>query len=479
MPKPDRSFMDDDPLEAVNIKGVPEDIGVNVNEYEKYPVHYLGEFSRAALDIERIVQAPMPIIAASILTSLATCAQGKYDVNIPGYNEHEPLSIFSLVVAGSIERKSAVDGVVYKTIDEWLVDSYQSHKQMEEHYDVLVKDAKKQGQEAPDEPRNPYIITSDTTVEGMLEDIVQNKYGTFLFKNDEAAEFFGGWNMRTENRTKAFGTLSKLYNGKTDRMKRKGTGELFFKDRRLSVHLQGQPDVVSPFLRDKMAQTQGILGRFIISWCNPRPAAKRLRDKAYECASVQALYEAQMRLVKRAILTKDIDGLGKRREVMKLTPEADDAFDTIHDDYEQLRVNSYSDEPAMNSFVGRAAITAVRIGAVLAAAHGYENVSRNWLFNAKGIVDWHISNMERGLGLAQEREEDKLANELLAWCKEKGKDKIYTALIQQYGPSRFQKMRVDDIKVIIAHLDNHGHLLQLERGYVIDGKERTLSWVVL
>jgi hypothetical protein len=76
-----------------------------------YPIGNLPLVVREAVsEVEAYMQAPLGMIATSALTAASACVQGHYDVARDS-RLRSPTSLFSLILAESGERKTAVDGL--------------------------------------------------------------------------------------------------------------------------------------------------------------------------------------------------------------------------------------------------------------------------------------------------------------------------------------------------------------------------------
>lgn len=75
----------------------------------EFPVEALGEIlGNAATAIQDKIQAPLAICAQSVLATAALAVQGHADVLLP-FGQTRPISNYWLTIAGSGERKTAVD----------------------------------------------------------------------------------------------------------------------------------------------------------------------------------------------------------------------------------------------------------------------------------------------------------------------------------------------------------------------------------
>ena len=97
----------------VDIK--PEPINPIVKDSIKYPIESLGEIlSPMALALHEATKAPLELCGQSVLMAAALAAQGIKNVRMS--HSTIPLSLFSMVIAESGERKTAADKLAMSPI---------------------------------------------------------------------------------------------------------------------------------------------------------------------------------------------------------------------------------------------------------------------------------------------------------------------------------------------------------------------------
>lgn len=95
---------------------------MNKNMYQgmPFPLMALPEIVRAAVsEVQSNCDAPIPIVVAAALAAMSTACQGKANVVRPKSIKEMPISIFSLLLAASGERKSEVMGLFMQPIREF------------------------------------------------------------------------------------------------------------------------------------------------------------------------------------------------------------------------------------------------------------------------------------------------------------------------------------------------------------------------
>ena len=101
----------------VNESSKPVPLNINNSPSIPFPVDALGEsLAIYVRDKHRIINAPLPMCAQSVLATISLAAQPHANVEVDGRTS--PISLFFLTVAESGERKSSDDNVTLKPIDD-------------------------------------------------------------------------------------------------------------------------------------------------------------------------------------------------------------------------------------------------------------------------------------------------------------------------------------------------------------------------
>jgi hypothetical protein len=264
----------------------------------EFPVATLGpKLGAAAQALATSVQCPNAIAANAVLACAAVTVQGFANVRVDG--RETPLSLYILTIASSGERKTAVDRLATAPIyDHQKLVQAEYNRQMKDHQ-AQIKSLPKNAVE-PSPPIDPTVLVSDFTIDGMIRSLIHGRPSQGIFMS-EGGTFFGGYAMGKEQRLRTSTVLSAVYSGEPISQTRV-TGRHSANSRRLSAHIQAQPEVVSDFVGDEMLQAQGLLQRFLMSE-PPSRIGSRLytshdisRDPAYQAyiAQMNALLELQL-----------------------------------------------------------------------------------------------------------------------------------------------------------------------------------------
>ena len=92
---------------------------MNVSELNTFPVYALpGSIKDVVIEIQRNIKAPLPLIASSAFGSLSLAIQGLIDIRLP-HGQVRPVSLFTITIADSGERKTTCDQLLMKPIREF------------------------------------------------------------------------------------------------------------------------------------------------------------------------------------------------------------------------------------------------------------------------------------------------------------------------------------------------------------------------
>jgi hypothetical protein len=237
-----------------------------------YPLDALGKLlGKAAQAIAEHVQVPEAMAGQSVLAGASLSVQPFYEVDIPSLGKLTPLSLNALTIAESGDRKSSTDNLAIRPIHAHQHTLWEAYEKEKKTYEELLEDylatSKKDrlGRGKPIEPRTPFILVDEPTLEGIHRAFKEGRPSLGLF-NDEGGQFIGGHAMNKDNMLKTIAGLSKLWDGHFISRVRGGKDESYLLyGKRFSCHLMVQPIVANSLLADKLLMGQGLLARFLIT----------------------------------------------------------------------------------------------------------------------------------------------------------------------------------------------------------------------
>ena len=483
----DRDQVIADLIQALPLVGWLEPVSLTKDiEPLDYPIDTLPTALKAAIvSVQHNVQSPLPMVATSLLTALATAVQGYYQIERDA-GAVLPISLYSLIIADSGERKTSTDNQTFQAIADFERGERDRLKPDLDRYETAleawtaerdgvknrIKSAKNQverdGEKAmlqaldfdkPERSIIPRLIFSDVTSEKLAHALTE--YPSAVLKTSEAGVVFGGHLLSSDKAMATFALFNRLWEGGNETVDRK-TAESFRLDGvRLSLSLQVQAPVLQDFLakNGRLADGIGFLPRCLIT--NPLTTiGSRLYKEPLNGTAMLVFNNRLAELLARPLPLNEHGRL--EPTTLRLTPEAKAAWVKFFDEVE-TEMQDGGEFSTIKGATSKIAENAMRVAA-LAFVFG----------NDIGMVD--ITSMTAGIAIARYhlREALRFFNELslppvvqdavrleawlLDYCKTHNTDRVNKRYAQQHSPLR-QKTSLD---LAIEELKN-AHRARLER----------------
>lgn len=467
-------------------------------EAQPFPIDALGAYlGPAAVAIHDVVKAPMAICAQSVLAAATLAVQGHADVVLPN-GQRRPVSNFFLSLADSGERKTSCDNEALKairahekelecqrqnqlTVFENQRDVYEQGRKLalgEKNPTKRQEEVYRLG-ERPQPPLESLLTCPEPTFEGLCRLLADGQPSMGIFSS-EGGQFFGGHGMNDDNRLRNITGYSNLWDGQSIRAVRKGDGTNVLDGRRLSIHLMMQPDVAQPFLADELLQQQGFLSRFLLCAPPSTMGTRFYRDPSADSVMALELYHQHILGI---LQTKPLLAEGQRNELqprgLVLSPVAKDVWRAFHDECEAKLANTgeYAD---IRGFANKLPEHALRLAGALTLVGDIQAQAVALEAMQDGIT---LARYYAGeaLRLAESRLTDTAtcyAEKVRLWllaCWEH--EAISIPDLQNRGPRCVRNLQYCNKTVAI--LAQHGWLIPLEGGAVINGKSRKTAWQIV
>ena len=487
-------------------EAIPTDpLRAPIVQAEPYPVEALGILlGGAATALQQTVKAPMALCCQAVLASASLAAQAHFDVMLP-WGERKPLSLFLLTVALSGERKTSVDKLVlgaakaqeredladyevmHNDYDEelvrWKAESEKRNRkppknQAASDYEAL---AEHEATPKPEAPIMPLRFIEDPTAEGLYKLLAVGQPSVGMY-SDEGALAIGGHALSKDHALKTMAMWCKLWDGSNLTRVRAGEWASALYGRRMSMHLQAQPEVMDKLISDLMANSQGFLARCLVAWpestigtryvetferAEHKPELKRL------FAVLKKLTQAEPRATDRS--TQELDPVElplANEEAVALAMLAVNNFESL--------MKSGNDLCELTDRASKAVENACRIAGILAVIEGgmaTRSINKTHLQNGLKLMQWYLKESLRIRSAALIPPEVRHAEMLVNWLKERDIKLFNTSMILTKGPNQLRvKARLDPaIKVLM----DHGQAAKNDPNLLIDGKKSRTSWKIL
>ncbi|MCA0343572.1 MAG: DUF3987 domain-containing protein [Proteobacteria bacterium] len=181
-----------------------------------FPVEALGPLQEPVRAIQETTQAPITIVAQSVLAAATLATQGHRDVTLPGPGRR-PLAAIFITIAESGERKSTVDRLALQGVAD--VEDYRkreyvaamaAYQNSKKAWDVARRHAERNygddrkkleaelnaiGPE-PKKPEHPMMLVGDPTPEGLIMHLEGTPVAGIF--TDEGGSLIGGVSFNDE-----------------------------------------------------------------------------------------------------------------------------------------------------------------------------------------------------------------------------------------------------------------------------------------
>lgn len=484
---------DAETVTPADIIGQPQPLVRAIPGGMPYPVAALGPLRGAVEAVQGMTQAPVAIPAQSALSIAALALQGFADVETLG--GPRPLSLYCLTIAVSGERKSSCDTPLMRELRDYEREQAAAHGEARKAWDVeraiwkarhekvLLEVKKGKADKAelaalgtePSPPAMPDRLVSEPTYEGLtkLFHLGQPTLGLF---SDEGGQFLGGFAMSQDHRQKTLAALNSLWMGDPIKRTRQGDGAFTLYGRRLSLHLMVQPMVAHALLADPLAADTGFLPRCLI--CQPASTiGTRLHDATMLNRAPLEAFAERLADILHTGMTMDPDTRELKPRTVLLSCEAKAQLVAFSDLVERAQVPGGDYEP-IRGHASKAAEQAARLAGVLTlwADLGAQQVAGDAMANGIALARFYLSEAARLAGAATISVDVGKAEALRQWMLSPswGKPWLTVRDVVRLGPNMLRES--PEAKKAVAMLVEHGWLLPLPPGTVLDGQARKQVW---
>lgn len=440
-----------------------------------YPAEALGPIlGQAALELHETIQAPMAVIAQSLLGVASLVTQGHANIETAD-GRSIALSLFLITVAESGERKSAVDDVGLSAVLEYQAMLARAYKEEKFKYELELEawnESKKKARGSedssvlfecdpePEHPVLPTIVVEEPTYEGLVKYLEYGQPSVGVF-SDEGGRFLGGNAMSRENKLKTLAGLSSLWDAKKDKpitRMRSGDKSLALYGRRCALHFMIQESVYGELTEQSICETQGFLPRCLVTFPESMAGTRMYKEgNPRELLGVRTFYKQCNSLIDQPFPSAPPPAPKNQLEVRSITlsREAHLCYIKHHNSWE-AKLGKGGELYNIRRFGSKAAEHMLRIAGVLALFESPNavEVSEEYIERAATIVDYYLKEQLRLDSYYSVDPKLLTAQKVLNWVQAKGKVGARLRDIYQYGPSEVRsKNKASEIMKI---LEKHG-----------------------
>lgn len=420
-----------------------------------------NDLAQSIYAVHSAIQSPLPLITNSVLCSLSSAVQGHVDVDTI-YGATQPVSIFSLVIADSGERKSSTDRLVSKPLRQLeqeaqaAAKSINAAKMVEKiKWNAEVKKRTKQlqasdpleQQEAeatltdllerkPGDANTTHTILNDVTPAALFRSLAGDGNAITLASSDAG-------NLFTRTNMDFISNVNQIWDGEDITIARQ-SGDQAIKNGRLTLSLMLQPDVLKRISDRKadLLRLSGYFARMLVTRPRSTQGYRLSATTSHDSHYLNQFHNRLTRLAKESIHYQ----ANKKRVTLTFNPEALLVMRELHDQVEaQLKDTAIlaSIRDAGSKIVNNA----TRIAALIHTyKHGVENteIDASTTNAARCLASFYLREFfiifaEKSI---QQRAEEN-ADLLYEWFKKNNVAYrgccMKLSRIMQFGPNRVRK----------------------------------------
>ncbi len=429
-----------------------------------FPFHALGPvLGNAARAIAEDVQAPDSLAGGSVLAAASLAVQALANVVLP-HGLRAPLSVFVITGAGSGDRKSAVDAVACREIEDVRKqEARDSSKAMQAYESEMA--GKKKGDDEPEKPTPKSITTSNATIEGICRLLkFQSHIGIF---SAEGGEMLGGHSLRDDKRSSGLAFYLKGWSGESLDSLRGGDGLTVLLGRRMAMHVLVQPVLLGTLLCDPLAQGQGLLARCLIAQPETLAGHRPYRDVDPQENPAVIAYSERIRalLASEKTLWAEGDGYELKPHDLHLDTEAKALWVAFYNVIERQQANG-SELDGARPFASKAAEHAARIAGIITMVENPSatSISSLAMDGAIQLAVFYLNEHLRLTGAGRQERQQSALRSLLEWMQGQGSYVAKKDVLQR-TPRAIRNLKAAGIGELLIDL--------VQRGYI---RESGQSW---
>lgn len=412
------------------------------------------------------MQAPLPLIASSALSALSLAIQALVDVERDGQLSG-PISLFTLTIAESGERKSTVDRRFTASAKQYEREQAEAMRpELERHKEMLaaweaerngmldkIRSLAKDGKptdnikrdladhaaDKPEAPRVPTLFHDDVTPEQLKYELFKTWPSGGIISS-EAGIVFGSHGMSSDSVTRNLATLNVLWDGGAIKTGRRTSESFVMQGARLTMALQVQAATIKAFFEKAgtLARGTGFMARFLIAWPESTQGTRFYREPP-EAMPHMAMFNQRIAEILNTPVPITDDGR-LEPQMLTLSPEAKAAWITFHDAIE-VQLCDGGDLSDVRDVASKSADNAARVAALFHVFSGAAGpIDADTFESAASIVAWHLSEAKRffcGLAVSDDvMDAAKLDAWLIEHCRAEQVQTVEKSRAMQFGPLR-------------------------------------------
>ncbi len=453
----------------------------------RFPVEALPkDIADYVTAVAESTQTPVDMAGVVSISVLSVCLQGKYRVRGKA-DWFEPLNTYALAIAPPSERKSAVQHMMLKPINEYeyqynqrnaaLVEGSKMQKRVLERRQKAVEDQVAKGKADAEEmekiareisefeeilPMQLYV--DDITTEKLVS-VISANHGRAALISSEGGIFDTLAGIYTKNVN--IDVMLKGYSGDPIRVDRIGRESECVMDPALTVLLMAQPNVIADVLNNATFRGRDLTARFL--YCMPisfvgsrRFQSKPVTDEVYH------RYE-------RLVINLLEDEYPKKPEIITLSDDAEKMLTAFAEEIEPKLVTDYAE---LADWAGKLVGNTLRLSGLLCRASSYRShefldapepliVEGPTMENAILLGRYFLNHAQAAYSVLPEDAAFKKASRILAMLKERKLKEFDRRAAMRFCRS-FKTAA--EIQPVLDFLDDYGYIARLPEKTMSQGR---------
>jgi putative DNA primase/helicase len=431
-----------------------------------FPFHALGPIlGAAARAIAEDVQAPDSLAGGSVLAAASLAVQPLANVMLP-HGQRSPLSVYVITGAGSGDRKTGVDSVACKEVEEVRQQQARKYSKEMENYEAGMAERGKKDPEASI-PTPKSLTTGNATIEG-LSRLLKHQSSVGIFSS-EGGEMLGGHSMRDDKRSSGLAFYLKGWSGESIDSLRGGGGLSVLLNRRMAIHVLVQPVLLGQLLTDPLAQGQGLLARCLIAQPETLAGHRPYRDvNPHENPAVVAFNLSIKTLLETPPpLWTEGDGFELKPRDLYMSDEAKLLWISFYNQIELHQANGKELDGA-RPFASKAAEHAARIAGIITMIENPNatSVPAYAMDGAIEVTGFYLTEHIRLTGAGRQERLGVKLRELLTWMQSQGPLVRKKDLLQK-TPRSVRGLKSKGITLLLNDLASRGYIRELENQWEV------------
>ncbi|EMB6256477.1 YfjI family protein [Serratia sp. PF2-63] len=431
-----------------------------------FPLNAFPQLLRETiLDVRECTQAPVPLIASSVMSALSLSCQGLIDIKVND-TVLSPTSLFLLVIANSGERKTTVDRMVLKPFYQHDARSNSQYEDKGKDYEIeqqiwnekqkaissLFRKKTIKGQctdelsqclrkllaEKPVPPKTRKRIYNNVTPEALQTAMHSHSAHIGLIADE-------GANVLDRKVMNDLSFINSMWDGVSFHVDRKTTQSFTIENGRitLSVMVQKKPFDLYLKRQGERARGSGFFARclpVLIDEGLTTQGERFIKEYSSERRFLEGFYQRI-----NEILAEDVesDALIKRGG-LSFEHSAQYAWEDIYNQIES-RIGPDEEYANMNDFASKLANNVARLAALLSYfSEGECPVKRHYVESAWSLCEWYMQQAVNIFG----NEGGYYEALLLAWLHREysrtGRNHVRYNDIRRFGPNALRKGKLLD-----------------------------------